>query len=74
VPGRERYERGEQEVNTKVRVLRNGVAVGAFSIRCWTAGDEAPFLVDALVADNWSGMLDILREPSIQTTATAIAK
>jgi hypothetical protein len=71
VPGKERYERGEQEVNTKVRVLRNGVAVGAFSIRCSTAGDEAPFLIDALVADNWSGMLDILRGSTVQTTAIA---
>jgi hypothetical protein len=71
VPGKERYERGEQEVNTKVRVLRNGVAVGAFSIRCSTAGDEAPFLIDALVAENWSGMLDILRGAALQTTTAS---
>jgi len=69
VAGKERFDRGEQEVNTKVRVLRDGVSVGAFAVRCWTAGDEAPFVIDALVADNWSSVLGLLQGAPIQTTA-----
>jgi hypothetical protein len=60
VAGKDRYERGEQEVNTKVRVLRGGEVVAAFSVRNWIAGDEPPFLIDSLVAANWTTVMAVL--------------
>jgi hypothetical protein len=60
VAGKERYERGEQEVNTKVRVLHGGEVVAAFSVRNWIAGDEPPFLIDSLVAANWTTVMAVL--------------
>ena len=51
----------EHTGSARARLLFAESPVGAFSVRCSTAGDEAPFLIDVLVADNWSGMLDILR-------------
>lgn len=60
VAGRERYERGEQEVNTKVRILRDGTVVAAFSVRCWTQGDAPPFRIDELVSANWTEVLSQL--------------
>jgi hypothetical protein len=60
VAGKERYERGEQEVNTKVRVLRGGEVVAAFSVRHWSVGDEPPFLIDSLVAANWTTVMAVL--------------
>lgn len=57
VAGRERYQRGEQEVNTKLRVLKNGAVVATFSVRHWAQGDEPPFRIDELVAANWGEVL-----------------
>ena len=69
VQDRERYDRGEQEVNTRVRLLRNGRMVAHFSVRCWTLGDEPPFLIDTLVAESWTGVLDSLQGIPVQTDA-----
>ncbi|MBX3602386.1 MAG: hypothetical protein KF863_17360 [Rubrivivax sp.] len=63
VAGRERYERGEQEVNTRVRILRDGTVVAAFSVRCWTQGDAPPFRIDELVSANWTEVLSQLGAP-----------
>ena len=60
VAGKERYERGEQEVYTKVRVMRGGDTVATFSVRNWTSGDEPPFQIESLVAVNWSTVAAVL--------------
>ena len=57
VAGRERYERGEQEVNTKLRVLKDGTVLATASVRHWTRGDEPPFRIDELVTANWDEVL-----------------
>ena len=67
VPDKERYARGEQEVNTRVRLLRVGRVVAHFSVRCWTLGDEPPFPIDTLVAQSWAGVLDSLQGIPVQT-------
>jgi hypothetical protein len=73
VAGKERYERGEQEVNTKVRVLRGSEVVAAFSVRNWSAGDEPPFELDSLVAENWKTVIAVLagRQAEMQSLAGA---
>lgn len=73
VAGKERYERGEQEVNTKVRVLRGSEVVAAFSVRNWSTGDEPPFKIDSLVAENWKTVIAVLagRQAEMQSLAGA---
>ena len=71
VAGKERYERGEQEVNTKVRIVRDGDVVATFGVRNWIPGDEPPFEVDGLVASNWSRALSLLAGKAPATADTA---
>jgi len=74
VAGKERYERGEQEVNTKVRVLRGSEVVAAFSVRNWSAGDEPPFKIDSLVAENWSTVFAVLAGRQVEMHSSAGAR
>lgn len=74
VAGKERYERGEQEVNTRVRVLRGGEVVASFSVRNWSAGDETPFKVDALVAANWTTVFAVLAGRQVEVHSAAGAQ
>jgi hypothetical protein len=74
VAGKERYERGEQEVNTKVRVLRGGEVVAMFSVRNWCAGDEPPFRIDSLVAENWTTIFGVLARRQVELHSTVEAR
>lgn len=71
VAGKERYERGEQEVNTKVRLLRDNEVVASFTVRNWARGDEPPFEVDALVAANWTKVMAVLTGRQVEPGAVA---
>lgn len=68
---KERYERGEQEVNTKVRVLRGSDVVAAFSVRNWSTGDEPPFKIDSLVAENWTTVFAVLAGRKVEMQSFA---
>jgi hypothetical protein len=74
VAGKERYERGEQEVNTKVRVLRGSEVLAAFSVRSWSSGDEPPFKIDSLVAENWTTVFAVLAGRQVEMHSSAGAR
>lgn len=74
VAGKERYERGEQEVNTKVRVLRGSEVLAAFSVRNWSVGDEPPFKIDSLVAENWTTVFAVLAGRQVEMHSSAGAR
>lgn len=74
VAGKERYERGEQEVNTKVRVLRDGDVVATFGVRNWIQGDKPPFEVDGLVASNWSRAFALVARQAAEGGAASSAQ
>ena len=74
VAGKERYERGEQEVNTKVRVLRGSEVLAAFSVRNWSGGDEPPFKIDSLVAENWTTVFAVLAGRQVEMHSSAGAR
>jgi hypothetical protein len=61
VPGKERFARGEQEVATTVRVLREGRAKEVLAVRCVLPGDEPPFRIDDLVSASWLKALEEVR-------------
>jgi hypothetical protein len=71
VAGKERYERGEKEVNTKVKVLRGTDVLASFSVRNWVPGDDLPFQVEPLVAANWEQVMSALRDGQADANAAA---
>lgn len=59
---RDRYQRGEQEFTAVVRV-KAGEAKFSRTVSSTLPGDEPPFQVEALAAENWSRAIDSL-EPA----------
>ena len=59
LPDRDRYERGEQEVTSNVRITVAGRSA-TFKVKTTMDGDAPPFSVDALVAENWAAIVAVL--------------